>query len=75
VSNKGEATMQEFHNDALVIRYDPQVCTHAGECVKGLPAVFNVSQKPWINVNGADADAIAQQVAKCPSGALSLERR
>jgi uncharacterized Fe-S cluster protein YjdI len=69
------ALMQEFRNDAVVVRYDEQVCSHSGECVKGLAAVFNVSQKPWINVNGADADAIARQIAKCPSGALSLERR
>jgi uncharacterized Fe-S cluster protein YjdI len=57
----------------IVVRYDPKICIPAGECVRGLPSVFNVSKKPWIDVNGASADAIAEQVRCCPSGALSYE--
>jgi uncharacterized Fe-S cluster protein YjdI len=45
--------MQEYKNDKLVVRYDPAICIHAGECVHGLPSVFNLSKKPWIDVNGA----------------------
>ena len=41
--------MQEYKNDKLVVRYDPAICIHAGECVRGLPSVFNVSKKPWID--------------------------
>ena len=38
--------MQEYKNDKLVVvRYDPGICIHAGECVRGLPSVFNVSKK------------------------------
>jgi uncharacterized Fe-S cluster protein YjdI len=40
--------MQEYKNDKLAVRYDPKVCIHAGECVRGLPSVFDVSKKPWI---------------------------
>jgi uncharacterized Fe-S cluster protein YjdI len=65
--------MQEYRNDKLIVRYDPKVCIHAGECVRGLPSVFNVSKKPWIDVSGASADAIAEQVKRCPSGALTYE--
>ena len=32
--------MQEYKNDKLVVRYDPAICIHAGECVRGLPSVF-----------------------------------
>jgi uncharacterized Fe-S cluster protein YjdI len=32
-----------------------------------------IGKKPWIDVNGASLDAIAAQVRKCPSGALSYE--
>ena len=63
--------MQEYKNDKLV-RYDPAVCIHAGECVRGLPSVFNLSRKPWIDVNGASPAAVIQQVRCCPSGALKL---
>ena len=45
--------MQEHKNDKLVVRYDPAICIHAGECVRGLPSVFSLSRKPWIDVNGA----------------------
>jgi uncharacterized Fe-S cluster protein YjdI len=65
--------MQEYRNDKLVVRYDPAICIHAGECVRGLPSVFNVSKKPWIDVNGASQDAIVDQVKRCPSGALTYE--
>ena len=64
--------MQEHRNDKLVVRYDPAICIHAGECVRGLPSVFSLSRKPWIDVNGAPAAAIIEQVKRCPSGALTL---
>jgi uncharacterized Fe-S cluster protein YjdI len=65
--------MQEYRNDKIVVRYDPEICSHAGECVRGLPSVFNVSKNPWIDVNGASANAVAEQVKRCPSGALTYE--
>jgi uncharacterized Fe-S cluster protein YjdI len=44
-----------------------------GNAVRGLPSVFNVSKKPWIDVNGASPAAIIEQVKLCPSGALTYE--
>ena len=41
--------MQEYKkNDKVVVRYDPAICIHAGECVRGLPSVFSLSRKPSI---------------------------
>ncbi|WP_431559480.1 (4Fe-4S)-binding protein [Methyloceanibacter sp.] len=71
--DNGDAPMPEYRNDKVVVRYDPKICIHAGECVRGLPSVFNVSKKPWIDVSGASADVIAEQVKRCPSGALTYE--
>ena len=65
--------MQEHKNDKLVVRYDPAICIHAGECVRCLPSVFSLSRTPWIDVNGAPAAAIIEQVKCCPSGALTYE--
>jgi uncharacterized Fe-S cluster protein YjdI len=65
--------MEEYKNAKLVVRYDPGVCIHAGECVRGLPSVFNLSKKPWVDVGGASAAAIIEQVKCCPSGALTYE--
>lgn len=33
----------------------------------------SIGKKPWIDVDGASPEAIAAQVGKCPSGALSYE--
>jgi uncharacterized Fe-S cluster protein YjdI len=65
--------MNEFRNDRIAVRFDESLCCHAGECVKGLPAVFDPSKEPWIDVNAAPPEAIAEVVARCPSGALSCE--
>jgi uncharacterized Fe-S cluster protein YjdI len=65
--------MQEYGNDKLVVRYDPAICIHAGECVRGLPSVFNLSRKPWIDVSGASVALVIEQVEHCPSGALTYE--
>ena len=56
------------------VSYDPDVCTHAARCVKGLPGVFDARRKPWIDPAGASYDEVAAQVAKCPSGALGISR-
>jgi uncharacterized Fe-S cluster protein YjdI len=33
--------IQEYKNDAIIVRFDPRVCIHSGECVRGLRAVFD----------------------------------
>lgn len=65
--------MKEYRNDAIIVRYDEKICIHAGECVDGLPTVFDINKRPWITVDGADAEAIKQTIAKCPSRALTFE--
>lgn len=62
-----------YETDKVKVIWQPDVCIHAAECVKGLPGVFNQHAKPWINIEGASAEEIKGQVAKCPSGALSIE--
>jgi len=65
--------MREFRNDKIVVRYDPNICTHSGACIRRLPTVFDLSKDPWIDVNGASVDATVDQVKCCPSGALTYE--
>ena len=65
--------IQEYKNDAVIVRFDPRVCIHSAVCVGGLASVFDVGKRPWINVEGASAEAIVEQIQKCPSGALSFE--
>ncbi len=63
----------KYANDDIAVVWKPELCKHSARCVSGLPKVFDVNAKPWINVDGANADKIAEQVSKCPTGALSYE--
>jgi uncharacterized Fe-S cluster protein YjdI len=54
----------------IEVSFDNEICQHSGECVNGLPAVFDTKRRPWIAPDGADAETVAAQVKRCPSGAL-----
>ena len=64
---------QKYENDDLTVFYDQKACIHAGGCVRGLPSVFDIAKKPWINVDGAPTEKIVEQITQCPSGALSYK--
>jgi putative redox protein len=57
----------------VTVVWKPDLCKHSGRCVKGLPGVFNVQARPWVNMQGASGEEIMRQVEKCPTGALSLK--
>lgn len=68
-----EEISKEYSNNKLTVLWKPHLCIHSANCVKGLPAVFNNRKKPWIDIDGAARTEIVDQVAKCPSGALSIK--
>jgi uncharacterized Fe-S cluster protein YjdI len=63
-----------YGNDAIEVRWEPGLCIHVRNCVRELGQVFDPSARPWIKVDGADADAIAETVQHCPTGALHFRR-
>ena len=66
--------IREYEGEAIVVRYDARRCIHSGECVRGLPQVFDTRRRPWIDATKASADRIAEVVRRCPTGALSFQR-
>lgn len=54
------------------VEWRPELCVHCGICIQELPEVFNLDSRPWVDIEGATAERIVQQVERCPSGALSL---
>jgi uncharacterized Fe-S cluster protein YjdI len=69
----------QLNNDSLgkpytaagvTVLYDRGRCRHYAECVHGLPEVFDVSRRPWIRADLADAESVAEIVRRCPTGAL-----
>jgi uncharacterized Fe-S cluster protein YjdI len=67
--------IQTYESDEIVVTFDPNLCRHTGICLRGLPDVFDVRRKRWIRPELAPADAVAAQVARCPSGALQSVRK
>lgn len=65
---------QRYEGDGFAVTFDPAVCTHSANCVRGSPAVFDVSRRRWVDVAAAPAGAIDAQIGRCPSGALQFVR-
>lgn len=63
-----------YYGKDIEVMFNSEVCTHSGICVKGLPAVFNLRNRPWVNPDADTAEAIARHIDKCPSGALTYNR-
>jgi uncharacterized Fe-S cluster protein YjdI len=61
--------------DDITVTFDAEICEHVANCVRGLPAVFDAKRRPWIDPSQAPAEAVAEQVRQCPSGALQYELR
>lgn len=69
-------TRKTYYGPIIDVSFDGQVCQHAGECVRGMPTVFDTGKRPWIDPGNADDDALADHlravVGSCPSGALQI---
>lgn len=67
--------IKTYTSETIDVTYDPAKCTHAAECVRGLPAVFDTRKRPWVQPWQADAGDVAQVIDRCPTGALHYLRK
>ena len=65
--------LQVYQTPEITVTFDPEVCKHFGVCLRGLPAVFDIKRQRWIRPDLATAEEVAEQVKRCPSGALQFE--
>lgn len=63
-----------YSNDRIEVHWEPSLCIHVRNCVRGLGRVFDPEARPWIDVDAADPDEIASTVLACPTGALHFRR-
>lgn len=61
----------DYRGRGITIHDNRAICAHAGHCTEGLASVFKYGSEPWIDPDGAKAEAIIETIRKCPSGALS----
>ena len=71
-------------NDKEVFTYDGQqadvswhgaLCIHVQECGRAKGELFVGGRKPWCQPDLASMDEVMDVVSRCPTGALSVERK
>lgn len=67
--------LQTYEGEEVTVTFDPSLCIHSEECVRGLPTVFDPTRKRWIRPDEATADEVVAAVGRCPSGALRARRQ
>lgn len=64
---------KKYIKNGLTVIWQPALCVHSANCVKGLPQVFNPQQRPWIDLQQAGQKSLSATIDQCPSGALSYQ--
>lgn len=62
--------VHSYEGTQVSVHFNKLVCSHAGACLRLMPDVFDLKQRPWIQVDDADVEDIKRVVRACPSGAL-----
>ncbi|WP_430535657.1 (4Fe-4S)-binding protein [Listeria rocourtiae] len=70
-----EKGYREYRGEKIDVYFNTAICAHAAECVKGDPAVFNTSRKPWIVPDNASPEKVQEVIHRCPSGALKYQMK
>ena len=65
---------REYSSEEIRVQWYARRCIHSAACIRALPQVFDPRRRPWIDVNAANADEIANAVIRCPTGALQFTR-
>ena len=65
---------REYSGEGIRVQWYASRCIHSADCIRALPRVFRPKRRPWIELEGADADAVADAVLRCPTGALHFVR-
>jgi uncharacterized Fe-S cluster protein YjdI len=66
--------LQVYEASEITVTFEPDLCTHSGICLRGLPGVFDIRRKRWVRPEHASADEVEAQVRRCPSCALKSYR-
>ena len=48
----------EYTNGEMTIIWQPELCQHAGICVKMLPNVYHPKERPWVQIENATTEEV-----------------
>lgn len=74
LDDRAKNQWKEYSGEDITVHFNLGLCSHGQTCLKGLPSVFNIDKKPWIDVSKASTKEIINAVKKCPSGALTYTK-
>lgn len=63
--------VKEYKADEIVVIWQPDYCEHAGYCVRMLPEVYQMNERPWCKPKNATTEELIEQINKCPTDALT----
>lgn len=72
IRNSAIAYEGKVEGHDVKISYTPVLCGHIAECQRLHKAVFDPSQKPWIQPENGTLEGILSVIQACPSGALRV---
>lgn len=61
-----------YSNNDISVFWNSDKCFHSKKCVTGCPEAFDITRKPWINIDEALTAKVWKAVSNCPSGALTI---
>jgi uncharacterized Fe-S cluster protein YjdI len=70
---KPRSRRRSYSGSGITVSFDASLCIHVAECLQRQPDVFDVRTRPWIDLENADPETVAEVVRNCPSGALLYE--
>jgi len=57
------------------VHWDGRLCIHVSECGRANNDLFIGGRKPWCKPDEVSADVVAETVSRCPTGALTFDRK
>ncbi len=62
-----------YENDDIKVFWYADRCQKTKQCVMGSWQAFDLSRRPWVDVNAISAEEMAAIIDRCPTGALKYE--
>lgn len=71
----GKDKQLSYAGAEVTVVFNPRICSHAAECNRLAPHVFDATKRPWVQPDQGSETDVETVVAACPSGALQLKDR
>jgi len=70
-----EQKRYDYEGEHAVVQWDGRLCIHVGECGRAEGELFVTGRQPWCQPDMTDEANVAEVVARCPTGALTLKKK